>query len=162
MGTSVADRSLLKRYCSRPASLDRRVKMRASPKDWQILSVLRKEFGKGTGGLSGIVRVALHALATKERLAALAMSKERGARLAAEERPMITVFLVYITLETKLCETCGRQFLRPAGSDVKHCAERHTAPVRPGDLQRLEAALMEGKEGGRRRKGARIRAVALG
>src|ERR1700687_5929758 len=63
MGTSVADRSLLKRRCSRPASLNHcTTTMRVSPKDWQVISVVRKELGK-SAGLSTICRIALHALA---------------------------------------------------------------------------------------------------
>lgn len=129
MGPSVADRSLLKRHCSPVPELDRCTTMSATPKDLQIIALMREELGKGAG-LSAICRLALHALARKEQLAHAAMSKER-ARLAAEERPPAPVVPAYVVLETKLCEICSKSFLRPIGSDVKHCAERHSPPVRP-------------------------------
>jgi hypothetical protein len=83
-------------------------------------------------------------------------------KVAAGERPREKTVPDYVKLEVKLCETCGRQFMRSIGSDVRHCAQPHIAPVRPGDLQRLEAALLEGKEAKRRHKGARIRVAARG
>ena len=79
------------------------------------------------------------------RVSVIAMSKKRTARQAAGElAPMAAADYV---LELKLCEHCGRQFLRPIGSEVKLCAGRHSAPVRPGDLRRLAAAFIEGEEG---------------
>jgi hypothetical protein len=83
------------------------------------------------------------------------------ARLGADEWVLLRVSEIcrvnvpapeYVSLEPKLCESCGRQFLRPIGSEVKLCAGRHSAPVSLLDRQRLAAALVEGEEG---RKAAR-------
>jgi hypothetical protein len=94
----------------------------------------------------------------------VAVTKKRAVRnLAAEEQaPGDGRARDHVALELKICEICSKSFLRPIGSDVKLCAGRHTAPVRPGDLQRLEAALLEARESERRRKGARIRVAARG
>jgi hypothetical protein len=142
LGMPLAERSLLSLVTA-----DSTITMRPNHKDLLIMASLRKELGKGATN-NAICRIALHALARKEQLARAAMS---AARLAAAEPPT-TAAPDHVSLELKCCESCGGNFLRPIGSDVKHCAKRHSAPVSLLDRQRLAAALVEGEEG---RKAAR-------
>jgi ribosomal protein L37AE/L43A len=121
-GVSPVDRYLFERHCSRRYPLDRRsTTMRANQKDLEIISALRQELGKGVG-LSALCRCAIRALARKEGLLDAPAPAEQPPAVAMVpvEKPARTAD--YLTLQPKLCETCGKQFLRVVGEKDNLCS----------------------------------------
>jgi uncharacterized Zn finger protein (UPF0148 family) len=120
LGTSDVDRSLLKRR--RPSSFEKPHNVLLNSADWKVLASLRAEPGPRAPN-AAIFRIGIGALARKEQLARKAMSKERAARLVKDEPPPAkpaapaAEAVEYVALEPKLCETCGKSFLRVVGED---------------------------------------------